>query len=301
MMLTETKKEWLRLYKELTGLDILLEDGIKSQEIECVMASTGYSLPDVYKCFLIVFGAGQENTFIQGKGFRGFPEVLEYQSELAKQKHRIGLNLDECLDKKVILFRSVQNEEFWYFNLDEGDDPFVHHCGYTKWDQNFEGLKLSEHVQALFQSWIEFKRQEEKDSPVLLLRAYKSNISLFSDDDIIVAANKFKKNISYYLEGEFPYLRRHLLTAIFRSPENYRSTRLLFELLVHFEIDELDFRSAISYDIVSKYWIKQFVSTYGFNYKMNVVLNKKIARIGLSEEELMEWHKVYLKHRSQSM
>jgi len=124
------------------------DTGVEESEIATLESNYNINFPVSYREFLILTG-NSCSVIVQGHGFEyAEQDQIDFRSSLKEYK------LSHLISKPIWVIATLDGGAFWYFHLDEGDNPVVYRLdceNYGEIDDKYTFGKVADS----FQDWIE--------------------------------------------------------------------------------------------------------------------------------------------------
>ena len=125
------------------------DTGVEESEIATLESNYNINFPVSYREFLILTG-NSCSVIVQGHGFEyAEQDQIDFRSSLKEYK------LSHLISKPIwVIATSGDSDSFWYFHLDEGDNPTVYRLSCMYYEE-YPDEKSFGKVADSFQDWIE--------------------------------------------------------------------------------------------------------------------------------------------------
>ena len=169
--------------------------GVSQEEISELEAVEAVNLPLVYKEFLAVAGSAK-NRILVDNGFILYPGSVGCKARLLKEAEEEGELLG--FPENSFLFKTFQEEEFWFFICNGDDDPEVMYIAWNEDEVESCGVRLSDFLGNTFDCIVQEGERAKKYYPMEVVKGYVEGLA--QEKDLARAINDICDDIQTFQE-----------------------------------------------------------------------------------------------------
>ncbi len=245
-------------YSKLKGTDESSFEpvGITDNDYQKIVHALGHELPAVHKVFFKLFGDSENETLLENVGIVQFPEILDYKENIRAISKYI---VNKAVAQDIVVFRNLDNEDFWFYYLDGKEDPVVYFEGYSQ--GNGVGKNLSNYLIDLLEGMVAAKIHRRRHEPEQYILRYLRE----KDRDEMKlqrSVEAISEDFDYFVANGSKNLGWCVFDAFINLSEKSTASPSLYNFLMRIDLDEKIVLGLLKGGVSNHKWTAKFLENY---------------------------------------